>query len=164
MVQYDRTIPPGGEGKIELKVDTRNLSGTVKKEAVIYSNDPKNSVMTVMLRANVRQSVQVSPQRIKMIYYEGTVTTGSVIISANMEKPLEIEPTRSNLSERITYEIEVIEPGKIFKVNFNYSPLEGDNLNGELIIKTNYPEKPIISIPVNARFLRKTIRSDNRSQ
>jgi hypothetical protein len=80
-----------------------------------------------------------------------------------MEKPLEIEPTL-NLSERITYEIEVIEPGKIFKVNFNYTPLEGDNLNGELIIKTNYPEKPIISIPVNARFLRKTIRNDNRSQ
>jgi hypothetical protein len=163
VVQYDRTIPPGGEGKIELKVDTRNLSGTVKKEARIYSNDPKNRVTTITLRANVKQSVQVSPQRIKMIGYEGTVITQSVIISANMEKPLEIKPTL-NLSERITYEIEVIEPGRIFKVNFNYTPFEGDNLNGALNIKTNYPEKPIISIPVNARFQRKTTRKDNRSR
>ena len=162
MVQYDRTIPPGGEGKIELKVDTRNLSGTVKKEASIYSNDPKSSVMTITLRANVKQSVQVSPQRIKMIGYEGIVITESVIISANMEKPLEIEPTRLNLSERITYKIEVIEPGRMFKVNFNYTPLEGDNINGALILKTNYPERPNISIPVNARFLRKTTRKDNR--
>jgi hypothetical protein len=164
VVQYDRTIPPGGEGKIELKVNTRNLSGTVKKEANIYSNDPKNSVMTITLRANVKQSVQVNPQRIKMIGYEGTVITQSVIISANMEKPLEIEPMRSNLSERVTHNIEVVEPGKIFKVNFNYTPLEGDNLNGELIIKTNYPERPNISIPVSARFIRKTTRKDNRSR
>jgi hypothetical protein len=164
VVQYDRTIPPGGEGKIELKVDTKGLSGTVKKEARIYSNDPKNSVMTITLRANVRLSIQVSPQKIKLIGYEGTVIRESVIISSNMEKPLEIEPTQLNISERVTYEIEVIEPGRIFKVNFNYTPLEGDNLNGALIIKTNYPERPNISIPVNARFLRRTIRKDNRSR
>jgi len=156
VVQYDRTIPPGGEGKIELKVNTKGLSGTIKKEARIYSNDPKNRIMKL--------SIQVSPQKIKLVGYEGTVITESVIISANMERPLEIEPTQLNLSERVTYEIEVIEPGRIFKVNFKYTPLEGDNLNGTLIIKTGYPEKPNIAIPVNARFQRKTTRKDNRSR
>jgi len=164
VVQYDRTIPPGGEGKIELKVNTKGLSGTIKKEARIYSNDPKNRIMTITIRADVKLSIQVSPQKIKLVGYEGTVITESVIISANMERPLEIEPTQLNLSERVTYEIEVIEPGRIFKVNFKYTPLEGDNLNGTLIIKTGYPEKPNIAIPVNARFQRKTTRKDNRSR
>ena len=147
-----------------LRVDTKDLSGTIKKEAKVYSNDPENRVVIITLRANVKQSVQVSPQKIKMIGYEGAVITESVIISANMEKPLEIEPLRLNLSERITCDIEVIEPGKMFKVNFKYTPLEGDNINGALIIKTNYPERPNISIPVNARFLRKTTRKNNRSR
>jgi hypothetical protein len=163
VVEYDRTIPPGGEGKIELKVNTKGLSGRIKKEARIYSNDPKNRIVTVMIRADVRLSVQVSPQKVKLIGYEGTVITESVIISANTEKSLEIEPMQLNMPERITYETEVIEPGRIFKVNFKYTPLEGDNLNGALIIKTNYPERPSISIPVNARFQRKTIRQDDRS-
>ena len=54
MVQFDRTVPPGGEGKIELKVNTNDLSGTIKKEAKVYTNDPKNSIVTLTLKAYVK--------------------------------------------------------------------------------------------------------------
>ena len=147
-----------------LRVDTKDLSGTIKKEAKVYSNDPENRVVIITLQANVRLSIQVSPKNIKLMGYEGTVITQSAVIAANMEKPLEIELTQFNLSERISHEIEVIEPGRIFKVNFNYTPLPGDNLKGTFIIKTNYPEKPSISIPVTARFQKKITRKGNRSQ
>jgi len=164
VVQYDRTIPPGGEGKIVLRVDTRGFIGTVRKEAKVYSNDPENGTVIITLQANVKLSIQVSPKSIKLAGYEGTVITQSVIITANEEKSLEIELIQSNLSERITHEIEVIEPGRIFKVNFNYTPIPGDNLKGNLIIKTNYPERPNINIPVTARFQKKTTSKYNRSQ
>jgi hypothetical protein len=118
--------------------------------------------VTITIKANVRLSIQVSPKNIKLIGYDRTVITKSVIIAANMEKSLEIKPTQFNLSERVTYEIEIMKPGRIFKVNFNYTPLEGDNLRGVLIIKTNYPEKPNISIPVSARFQRKTTGKNKR--
>jgi hypothetical protein len=53
-----------------------------------------------------------------------------------------------------------VEQGRIFKVNFHYTPVEGDNLRGALILKTNYPEKPEISIPINARFKKKMNSKD----
>jgi len=156
VVQFDRTIPPGGEGKIELKVNTEGLSGTIKKEVKAYTNDPKNSIVTLTLKANIKLSILINPKSLYLNSDEGNVITKSVIITANEERPLEIEPTQFNIAERVTYNIEVMEKGRIFKVNFEYTPIEGDNFKGALILKTNYPEKPEISIPLNAKFQKKT--------
>lgn len=156
MVQFDRTIPPGGEGKIELKVNTEGLSGTINKEVTAYTNDPKNSIVTLTLKANIKLSIQINPKNLYFNNDEGNVITKSVIITANEERPLELEPTQFTIGERVTYKIEVMEQGRIFKVNFEYTPIEGDNLKGALILKTNYPEKPEITIPINVRFQKKT--------
>jgi hypothetical protein len=156
VVQFDRTIPPGGEGKIELKVNTEGLSGTINKEVTAYTNDPKNSIVTLTLKANIKLSIQINPKNLYFNNDEGNVITKSVIITANEERPLELEPTQFTIGERVTYKIEVMEQGRIFKVNFEYTPIEGDNLKGALILKTNYPEKPEITIPINVRFQKKT--------
>jgi hypothetical protein len=156
VVQFDRTIPPGGEGKIELKVNTEGYSGTINKEVTAYTNDPKNSIVTLTLKANIKLSIQINPKNLYFNNDEGNVITKSVIITANEERPLELEPTQFTIGERVTYKIEVMEQGRIFKVNFEYTPIEGDNLKGALILKTNYPEKPEITIPINVRFQKKT--------
>jgi hypothetical protein len=162
VVQFDRTVPPGGEGKIELKVDTNGLSGTIKYEAKVYSNDPKNSIVTLTLKAYVKLFIQINPKRLNLNVNQGNIITQSVIITSNEERPLEIQPSQFKISERVTYDIEVMEQGRIFKVNFKYTPVEGDNFKGALILKTNYPEKPEISIPINVKFQKKTNSKDNR--
>ncbi|NSW86652.1 MAG: DUF1573 domain-containing protein [Syntrophobacteraceae bacterium] len=40
MAYADKAIPPGGEGKITLKLNPRSCSGETKKSAVVTSNDP----------------------------------------------------------------------------------------------------------------------------
>jgi hypothetical protein len=162
VVQFDRTVPPGGKGIIELKVDTKGLSGTIKYEAKVYSNDPKNSIVILTLKAYVKLSIQINPKRLNLNVNQGNIITQSVIITSNEERPLEIQPSQFKISERVTYDIEVMEQGRIFKVNFKYTPVEGDNFKGALILKTNYPEKPEISIPINVIFKKKTNSKDNR--
>jgi hypothetical protein len=165
VVQFDRIIPPGGEGKIELKVNTKGLSGTIRKQAKVYTNDPKSSTATLTLQANVKIPIRINPKDIYLISSEGNITTQSVIITANEAESLEIVPVQFNVFERVTYEIEEMEKGRVFKVNFKYLPKEGDNVKSALILKTNYPEKPEINIPVYVRFQKKTTNSkDNRSR
>ena len=39
MASFDKAIPPGGEGKITLSVDTRGYQGKIHKTARIFTND-----------------------------------------------------------------------------------------------------------------------------
>ena len=40
MPSFDRAIPPGGEGKIILQVNTAGFQGAIDKSARVSSNDP----------------------------------------------------------------------------------------------------------------------------
>ena len=39
MARYDRVIPPGKEGKVELEVKTENLRGEITKGIMITTNN-----------------------------------------------------------------------------------------------------------------------------
>ena len=39
---YDATIPPGGEGKMTMKVNLKHYQGKVNKRATIRSIDPRD--------------------------------------------------------------------------------------------------------------------------
>jgi len=52
----------------------------------------------------------------------------------------------------VTYRIEEVEPGRLFKVHFTSIPGPAETYRGVLKLKTNYPEKPEIIIPIRARF------------
>jgi len=42
VANFDKAIPPGQEGKITLKINTRNRKGKLRQYANIFSNDPQN--------------------------------------------------------------------------------------------------------------------------
>jgi len=48
----------------------------------------------------------------------------------------------------VTYRIEEVEPGRIFRVHFTSIPGPSGNYRGILKLKTNYPEKPEITIRI----------------
>jgi hypothetical protein len=39
---FDRSIPPGGEGKISIRLYPYSCHGDTKKIAFVFCNDPKN--------------------------------------------------------------------------------------------------------------------------
>ena len=59
MASFDRTIPPGGVGKIALSVHVQGYEGSIRKQARVYSNDPKNKQMTLTLKAFVKAHKQI---------------------------------------------------------------------------------------------------------
>ncbi len=118
----------------------------------MFSNDPDRGLETLVIRAFVKVPIDISPEYVIFEGNEGQVLTQIVTITAQGEKPLKLEPMPFALAEKVTYRLEVIEPGKVFNILFKNTPPSKGSFNGSLKIRTNYPEKPVITIPLRAKF------------
>jgi hypothetical protein len=152
VVFFDKTIPPGGEGKITLSVDTKRFDGNIKKTAKVYTNDPETARFTLRIRAFVRIPISVKPSYVRL-YGKGNATlTNSVVIKAGLDKPLKLEPNRFSLEGKVTYRIEEVEEGRKFIVYFTNIPGSTSSYSGFLNLKTNYDEKPSVTIKITVRI------------
>ena len=62
MASYDRSIPPGGEGKITVTVNTEGYEGSIYKTASVHTNDPLKSRFNLGVKAFVRVPITVTPR------------------------------------------------------------------------------------------------------
>lgn len=153
MAYFDRSIPPGGEGKITLRVNTRGYDGRIRKTARIYTNDPRNSQETFVIEALIKTPIAMSE---RMVFLYGTsqeTITRSVDIRGDLDKPLVLEPADYTLDNKVRFNIEEVTRGKHYRVTFTSIPNAGNYYQGLLKLRTSYPEKPELVIYVRGKFL-----------
>jgi hypothetical protein len=154
VARFDRAVPPGGEGSITLRVTTAGLTGPLYKGARVFTNDPKHQIVRLGIRANIKSPVYLSPRGVRLYGKEDQIITQVVEVKAGLEKPLELTPSRFNLEENLTYTIEEVEKGKRYLIRFKTIPGPPQAFRGMLRLKTNYPEKPVITIKIRGRILK----------
>ena len=152
MAQYDGTIPPGGEGKVTLKLDTRGYKGDVLKRAKVYTNDPGQKMAILRIKAFVNVAIYVSNKYVTLRGKKGEKVSNLVEIRAEREEPLKIEPISFDLADKVTYRIEDVEKDRIYRIHFSNIPGTLNYYRGMLKLKTNYSIKPEIVIWVRGRF------------
>jgi len=62
VADYDREIPPGGTGKIRAEVETSSFSGPISKAVIVFSNDPINPQVNLVVKAEIRSFIEVFPK------------------------------------------------------------------------------------------------------
>lgn len=62
VADFDREIAPGGIGKVRADVDTASFSGPISKAVIVFSNDPINPQINLVIKADVRSFVEVLPR------------------------------------------------------------------------------------------------------
>lgn len=155
MPNFDRAIPPGGEGKIKLTIRTKGYQGNIHKSARVYTNDPANSTIRLSVKGFVKVPIFVSPRQIRLYGKEGQTLTKVIEVRAEIDKPLTLTPGHFNLVEKLAYSIEEIEKGKIFQIRFTTTSSSPQTYRGFLKLKTNYPEKPEVTLWIKARIKKK---------
>ena len=153
MADYDTAIPPGGEGKITLKVNTKGYDGWISKRAQVRTNDPRRRILKLTLKAFVKVAIQLSPRYVYLKGEPGQTVTKAVEISARLDKPLQLETGRFTLNSQVNYQIEELDKGKRYRVHFTNVPGPPGSFRGLLELMTNYPERPRIRIPIRGRFV-----------
>ncbi len=86
-------VPPGGEARIEVSVNTQGRRGRLEKSVVVASNDPKNPRLTLKVAGRVEVIAGFSPQHLNLgRMLKGSKRTEVVKVEAK-------EPGRVQLSE-----------------------------------------------------------------
>ncbi len=148
-------MPPGGEGKIRLQINTKGYQGSVNKSAMVYHNDPDKKTLILKMTANVKAAIYLSSRYVSVYGMEGQSVTRVVDIKAELDKPLRITATEFNLREKLSYTIEEIEKGRKYRIKFKSIPSPPQTYTGFLKLKTNYPERPDITIRIRGRIAKK---------
>jgi hypothetical protein len=104
------------------------------------------------LTAFVKVPIYLSSRYVYLRGQAGQTTTRSIKIRAELDKPLKLEPTHFDLSSKVIFRMEEVEKGKTFLIHFTNIPGSEGIYHGHLKLRTNYPEKPEISIRVRGKF------------
>ena len=155
MASYDKVIPPGGEGKISIKMKTGNLKGKIKKSIRVYTNDPayNKGILTLTFTASIKPIIDVKPSaNISLRGKRGETQSAKVTITGIEDRPLKLEEKYFDLTDIVEYSLDTIEENRSYMVSIKNIPGASDSFKGYLRLKTNYPEKPEIKIYVRGIF------------
>jgi hypothetical protein len=152
VVDFDPLIPPKGEGRIKVKIDTRGFDGPERWVVKVFSNDPKWKEAVLDLRATIKPVITLSGSPVFLRGKKNASVTGEVEISTDLDRPLTLTPEQFTLSGKVTYSLSEIEKGKRYQVSFQAVAGKGESYRGYLKLKTNFPEKPEITIWIVARL------------
>lgn len=154
MASFDKAIPPGREGKITLRINTKGYQAAHRWSALVNSNDPNMNVVYLRVKAFVRPPIFVSGRYINLYGTEGESVTRTIDIMAGSDKPLTLIPVAFDLEGKVDYAVEEVRKGRRFRVRFTSIPGPPQTYRGLLRLKTNYPEKPIITVRIKGRFIK----------
>lgn len=87
VADYDRTIAPGATGSIRASLDTGSFKGAIAKSVKVFTNDPVNPQLQLVIKANIRSQVEVDPGYVRFIAVHGEPQKTSVQTIWSEEKP-----------------------------------------------------------------------------
>lgn len=147
-VKYDATIPPGGKGKLRMKVSLKNYVGKVDKKATIQSNDPQSPEVVVRMVGTVTPLIDVKPST--GILFRGMVDqiSESVLDLTAISAPFHITGSDTDIADKVQYAVETVSDGKQYRLKVS-NKLKQGNYGGFIKLNTDFAQKPTIIIRVS---------------
>ncbi len=71
VARFDRRIEPGKSGTVKATVKTDNFSGPIAKSIAVFTNDPANPKLQLVVKAEVKPYVAVVPGYARYNYVQG---------------------------------------------------------------------------------------------
>jgi hypothetical protein len=91
VADFDKTVAPGGTGKIQAQVNTAAFSGPITKAILVFSNDPDNPQVNLVVKADVRSFVEVLPRPLlNFNVLQGEPATDKVVLTTADGSPMKI--------------------------------------------------------------------------
>ncbi len=71
VASYDRKIAPGESGKVKTTVKTDNFGGPIAKSIAVFTNDPENPKVQLVVKAEIKPYIAVVPGYARYNYVQG---------------------------------------------------------------------------------------------
>ena len=152
MAKFDKVIPPGQEGKIEMAVEGAKVHGEFSKSATVHSNDPDHPTMTIAISGKEIPFVNIVPEGTIYLHGRfGEAIEKSLTITSN-EKDLDFKVTgvTSNIDDKLTYQLDNgTKPGEYVLKVFKNPKLPTMSTYGTIVVHTNSEKSPDATLQVH---------------
>ncbi len=150
--QYDKTIEPGGVGKIPVTIDTARLKSKITKTITVSSNDPVKGSYRLTVSGTVKQRFTIDPAR--------GGSFGRIKPDEQLERRLTLtnnmgEPATLSLpaAKAGVFSAELVEktPGEVYEVVIRSNPPYAEKVNrGNFKLSTSLDDKATVDLAVSA--------------
>ena len=151
-VKFDRVIPPGGRGTVELSIEGSKVEGQFDKTAGVVSNDPDHPTLTLRIAGHEIPYVAVDPEGTIALHGRSGEPVEQKLTIASNEKDLDFKVLRvtSNIDDKLTYALDAgTEPGLYSLTLYKNPKLPTLSTYGTLTLFTNSEKSPTTTVQVH---------------
>ncbi|MBF0412122.1 MAG: hypothetical protein HQK70_05360 [Desulfamplus sp.] len=150
-------MPPGGEGKISIKVNTRGYGGRkLMKTIAVMTNDSKNPEISLTVSGNVDKFVTITPSVVRLNGKVGEELKSMVKVIPEDKYPFTVTKIRAQEGKDIKYELKEeksVSGGKEYSVSVENLKKDAGFYYDVLILETDSKIQPEIKINIMARLI-----------
>lgn len=153
VANFDRVIPPGGEGKVNLGIKPFSVVRPFEKKTLIRLNDPSRTWVNLIMKGVAQRSIEILPSHI--VRFRGAPKdnlTAQVRFVSNLPFPWEITKFETDIPQKIDVTLRVEKPGKIYVMEVKNKYREQGHYVGKIEVFTNAQQRPKIVMRVIADF------------
>lgn len=158
VAKHDKVIAPGATGKIHAEVETASFFGPNSKAILVFTNDPDNPQVNLVVKFDSRSFVEVFPKPlVSFNVLQGEPATDKVILATADGSPLRVTgadtgggPFKVNYRELPEKERIANLKGPQWEVTITV-PADAPQglLNQKITLKTSNPKAPEVSVSVS---------------
>ena len=150
--EYDRRIPPGGQGKITLSIKPFSVVRPFEKKTKIRFNDPEMSQVMLIMKGVARPIIEIQPHHI--VRFTGGVGAEYKaqirFISHQASGAFEISKFETNLTDKIEVTLTPEVPGKVYVLEVKNKTRQAGHYAGKIDLFTNSKQRPRLIVRVFA--------------
>lgn len=147
--QYDKSIPPGGEGGITLTIKSFSVLHRFKKETKVRLNDPDLPVLYLAMTGAATPFVEIQPSHIvRLRGASGDDIRGQVRFISHRSTPFKITQYRTNIPDRIEMTLKPEVPDKVYVLEVRPKGQAPGAYTGVIELFTNSKERPRLIVRV----------------
>ncbi len=153
VADYDRVIPPGGQGKITLTIKPFSVMRDFLKQTKVKFNDPARPELELNLKGYVQPIIEIQPNHI--VRLRGKVdedVRGQVRFVSHLPGPWEIKSFDNSIPQRIAVSLKAEEPGKVYVLEVRNISRDSGNYGGKIELLTTSKERPRLIVRVFANI------------
>jgi hypothetical protein len=150
---YDRRIPPGGEGKITLTIAPFSVLKQFSKHTEVFFNDPERSQVTLTMKGWGKPTIEIQPHHIVRFQGDpGSEHKAQIRFISHLNIPWEITSVKNSIPQfiEVTLKPEVV--GKIYVLEVKNKSRQTGRYVGKIEMKTNAIRRPRLIVRVFGDF------------
>jgi hypothetical protein len=172
VASFDAAIPPGGQGRVRVEVDTAAFDGAIAKEVTVFSSDPANPALLLTVRAVVQAPITAQPDYFHFLQVRGGAPLTQQLVVWSVDRPdLQVLAVESPLPS-LTVSFHPAAAAErvagaggrqwVVVATMASEPPPGP-LSGDVLVRTDHPRKPTLAIPL-AGYTRSTLMATPPAQ